>query len=149
MLGINDKWVPFATAGNGEGGAPTVFMLDCDPPPGVEAGRVIAFGGEGDALALWAPDLLSLLQDVQRVLVRRYGGHEEEGSGNAGAAAASAGSAAGGKNDEDDDGEGEEEEQEGEGEEEHPPAHAHNVRHFKVLFDDGPRIWHQYMSNDE
>jgi cell wall assembly regulator SMI1 len=108
VLAFNQRWVPFAECGNGEGGPPTLFFVDCDPPPGVPPGRVLSFGGEGDALALVAPDLAALLHDIRTAMARRAGeGDDEVGGGGGG----------GGGGD----------------------------RHRKVLYNDGPRIWHQYQ----
>lgn len=144
ILGLNSRWIPFAEAANGEGGAPVVFLLDCAPPAGVAAGRVLGFGGEGDALAIWAPDLLSMLQDILRVLQRRYGAQEEEEAA-APAAGPAARGGAGGAAAEGEEEEEEEEAEEDDEEEEEPQRHR---RHFKMIFDDGPRIWYQYQDID-
>ena len=60
----NSGWIPFAFSSNA-GRVPFYLLIDADPPEGVNAGRVIGIGGEGDSLSLIAPDLLSLLIDIR------------------------------------------------------------------------------------
>lgn len=131
VIGLNPLWIPFAVAHNGEGGAPVVWMIDMDPAPGADHGRVIAFGGEGDALGIWAPSLKAMLQDVHQVMQRRS---PDPVPAAAGAGAGSADAAGAGADAAD-----------------MPPAAGAGGlgaggarRHRKVLYDDGPRIWYQY-----
>jgi cell wall assembly regulator SMI1 len=109
ILAYNEAWVPFATADNGEGGPPVIWLLDQAPAAGAPSGRVIGFGGEGDGLSIWAPSLHVLLEDVLRVMRRR---NPDEGK--------------------------DKEEEQGQG-----------GRHRKVLWDDGPRVWHQYIEEED
>jgi cell wall assembly regulator SMI1 len=113
ILGHNTLWLPFAESYSGGGGPPTTWLIDLAPPVGVKTGRVIAFGGEGDALSIWAPSLHDLLEDVLKCMRRRSPEPEEN----------------------------------------IPqsllplplPLLPVEQRHRKILFDDGPRIWHQYL----
>lgn len=111
ILGYNKSWIPFAESYSGGGGPPTLWLLDLNPPNGVAAGRVLGFGGEGDALSLWAPSLFELLEDVLKAMKRR---NPEIPVGVVAA----------------------------------PPEEelAEELRHRKVFYDDGPRIWHQYLN---
>jgi cell wall assembly regulator SMI1 len=124
LLGRNDRWVPFAIS---NGSIPTYFVIDCDPPADVPVGRVLAFGGEGAPLSIFAPSLKALLVDVLSVLHKRYGTESEE-------------------EEEDED---QEEEVGDDGNDSHLSVHAIQTtatgRHVRQLFNDGPRIWHQYM----
>ena len=88
-----------------------MWLLDLNPPDGVAAGRVLGFGGEGDALSIWAPSLFELLEDILHALTRR---NPEIPVGVVAA----------------------------------PPEEelAEELRHRKFFYDDGPRIWHQYLN---
>ena len=70
ILAHNDNWLPFAISGGGHS-APMLWLLDMAPGEGAPPGRVIAFGGEGDSLGIWAISLAELLEDIQRVLEAR------------------------------------------------------------------------------